>query len=139
MGIDYTTSFSRPVLHIIHSLMMRQNIVCLNTILLKQLIANSQRTRGAKYSLPILVTRLCKNFLSDENFSEYDRVLVIPKYITSTYNSCLHLIWTPTVQPEDVPAESSSEEQMDEKDEPQFWRQPPLLRPTHSCPPSGRA
>jgi len=58
-SIDHTTSFNRPVLQIIHSLMTRQHTVCLNTILLQQLITNSHCTRGAKYSLPVLVTRLC--------------------------------------------------------------------------------
>ena len=105
--------------------MTRQHTVCLNTILLQQLLANSQRTRGAKYSLPILVTRLCRNFLPTETFAEYDRVFVSPECITSTYNSCLYLLWTPTVLGEDVPAESSSEDQMEEEDDPEFWRQPP--------------
>jgi len=94
-------------------------------MLLQQLIANSQRTRGAKYSLPILVTRLSQNFLPDAEFIAYDRVLVTPECITSAYNSCLHSIWTPTVQLEDVPAESSSEEHMDEEDDQHFWQQPP--------------
>jgi len=97
MGIDHTTSFNRPILQIIHSLMTRQHAVCLNTILLQQLIANSQCSRSAKYSLPILVTRLCRNFLPNEDFSEYDLVLVTPECITSVYNTCLYSIWTPTV------------------------------------------
>ena len=101
---------------------MRQHNVCVNTVLLQHLIANSQHIRGAKYSLPILVTRLCRNVLLDADFFEYDRVLIIPKCIISAYNSCLHSIWTPTIQFEDVPAESSSEEPMDGEDEPQFWR-----------------
>jgi len=62
---------------------------------------------------------------ADAEYFEYDRVLVTPEGITSAYNSCLHSIWTPTIQLEDVPAESSSEEQMDAEDEPQFWREPP--------------
>ena len=120
MGIDHMTSFNILVLQIIHSLMMRQHTVCLNMMLSQQLIANSQRARGAKYYLLILVTRLCRNFLPDEEFSEYDRVLVTPECIISAYNSCLHSIWTPIIQPEDVPTESSSEKQMDEEDEPHF-------------------
>jgi len=51
---------------------MRQHDVCLNTMLLQQLIANSQRTRSVKYSLPVLVTRLCGNFLPDAEIFEYD-------------------------------------------------------------------
>ena len=90
--------------------MTRQHNVCLNTMLLQQLIANSQRTRGAKYSLPVLVTRLCRNFLPDAEFFEYNRVLITPECISSAYNSNLHSIWTPTVQLEDVPAESSLKE-----------------------------
>ena len=125
LGIDLTTSFNRPALQIIHSLMTRQHTVCLNTILLQQLLANSQRTKGAKYSLPILVTRLCRNFLPAETFAEYDRVFVSPERITSAYNNCLHSIWTPTVLGEDIPAEFSSEDQMEEGDDPEFWRQPP--------------
>jgi len=81
--------------------------------------------RGAKYSLPILVTRLCRNFLPDEVFAEYDQVLVTTEHITSAYNSYLHSIWTPAVQVEDVLAESSSEEQRDEEDDPEFLQQPP--------------
>ena len=92
LGIDHTTSFNKPALQIIHSLMTRQHTICLNTILLQQLLANSQRTRGAKYSLPILVTRLCRNFLPDEAFTEYDQVPVTTERITSAYNSCLHSI-----------------------------------------------
>jgi len=76
LGIDHTTSFNRLALQIFHGLMTRQNTVCLNTILLQQLLANSQHTRGVKYSLPILVTRVCRNFLLDKDFSEYDQVLV---------------------------------------------------------------
>ena len=73
-------------------------MICLYTIILQQLIANTQRTRGAKYSLPVPVTHLCRNFLSDEVFSRYDRVSVSPEFITIAYNSCFHSIWTPTVQ-----------------------------------------
>jgi len=105
--------------------MTRQHTVCLNTILLQQLLANSQRTRGAKYSLPILLTRLCRNILPDEAFAEYDQVLVTTERITSAYNSCLYSIWTPAIQVENVPAESSSEEQMEEEDDPEVWQQPP--------------
>ena len=101
--------------------MTGQQNVCLNTMLLQQLIANSQRTRGAKYSLPVMVTRQCRNILPDAEFFEYDRVLITPKRITNAYNSYLHLIWTSTIQLEDAPAESSSEEQMNAEDEAQFW------------------
>ena len=80
-----------------------------------------------------------QKLLPDVEFSEYDRVLVTPERISSAYNSCLHSIWIPTVNLEDVSAESSSEEQMDVEDERQFWRQPPLLRPMHSCPQCERA
>ena len=66
---------------------MRQHNVYLNIMLLQHLIANSQQ---AKYSLPILVTHLCRNFLPDAECFEYDRVLVTPERITSAYNSCLH-------------------------------------------------
>ena len=66
-----------------------------------------------------------QKLLPDVEFSEYDRVLVTPERISSAYNSCLHSIWTLTVQFEDVPTESSLEEQIDTEDEPQFWWQPP--------------
>jgi len=56
LGLDHTTSFNRPVLQVIHSLMTRQHTVCLNKAILQSLITNSQRTRGAKYSYPVLVT-----------------------------------------------------------------------------------
>ena len=91
-GIDHTTSFTEPVLQIIHSLMIRQHTICVNTFILQQLIANSQCRRGAKYSLLILVTRLVRNFLPDEEFSAYDWVFVVFKRIMSAYNSCLHSI-----------------------------------------------
>ena len=61
-------------------------------------------------------------------FSEYDRVFVFPEQIVSAYNRCLHSILTPTVLPKDDLAESSSEEQMKEEDESDFWRQPPLTK-----------
>jgi len=125
LGFDHTTSFNRLMLQIIHNLMTRQHTVWLNTVIFHSLIANSQRTRGAKYSNLVLVTRLCRNFLSDAVYSAYDRVLVARERITSTYNSCLQAVWTFTVQSEDIPAESSSEEQLEEEDEPEFWRQPP--------------
>ena len=35
---------------------------------------------------------------------------------------------TPSVQSEDVPVESSSEESLEEEDEPAFWRQDPPCR-----------
>ena len=53
-------------------------------------------------------------------FAEYDQVLVTNERITSAYNSCLHLIWTPAVQVEDVLAESSSDEQIEKEDDPEF-------------------
>ena len=128
LGVDHTTLFNKPVFHIIHNLITPQNNVCLCTILLQQLVANSQRTRGSKYSLPILVTRLCRAFLPDKEFSSYDSVCDTGEDHRA-YNSCLHLVWTPTVLFEDVPIESTSEEQMDEENEPEFWCKPP---PTES-------
>jgi len=97
----------------------------LNTIILQHLISNSQHTRGVKYSHPVLVTRMCRNFLPDEEFLAYDRVFVASERITSAYNSCLHSVWTPTFILEDVPAYFSSEEQIEEDEEPEFWNQPP--------------
>ena len=70
-------------------------------------------------SAPVLVTRLW-NFLLDAIFSAYDRVFVALGRVTNTYNNYLYAVWTPTVQPEDIPAESSSEEQLEEEDEPEF-------------------
>ena len=104
LGVNHTTLFNMPVLQIIYSLMTRQYTVCtvcLNTVILYSLITNSQRIKGAKYSHPILVTRLCRNFLPDEVFSAYNRVFVAPECIKSAYNNCLHAVWTPSVQPED--------------------------------------
>ena len=75
--------------------------------------------------MPILVTRLCRNFLPAETFAAYDRVFISPERITSAYNSYLHALWTPTDLGEDVPAESSLEDQMEEEDDPEFWQQPP--------------
>ena len=74
---------------------------------------------------PVLVTRLCKNFLTEDIFDSYDHVFIAPKQAMSTYNSCLHVVWTPSVQPENSQAESSSEELLEENDEPAFWQQPP--------------
>ena len=70
------------------------------------------------------MTRLYRNFLPDEAIAEYDQVLVTTERITSAYKICLHSIWTPAVQVEDVPAESSSDEQIEEEDDPEFWQQP---------------
>ena len=83
LGLDRTTSFNRPVLQIIHSLMSRQHIVCLNTILWQHLITNFQRTRGAKYSHPVLVTCLCRHFLPNEVFLTYNWVFISTERITS--------------------------------------------------------
>ena len=94
-------------------------------VILYCLITNFTCTKGAKYSHPVLMTHLCRNFLPDKVFSSYDRVFVAPERITSADNSCLHIVWTPSVQPEDVSAESSSEELLEEDDEPAFWQQPP--------------
>ena len=54
-GLDHTTSFNRPTLQIIHSLMYRQHLVCLNTTIMQSLISYSQRNRGVKYSHPVSV------------------------------------------------------------------------------------
>ena len=62
----------------------------------------------------------CFYYPSVQKFSAYDRFFVTPEMITSAYNSCLHSIWTPTIIPEDIPADSSSEEQMEEEDDPEF-------------------
>ena len=48
-----------------------------------------------------------------------------PEQISKVYNGCLHSVWTLIVLPEDVPIESSSEEQIEEEDESEFLRQPP--------------
>ena len=40
----------------------------------------------------------------------------------SAYNSCLHAVWIPSVKSEDVPVESSSEELLEEEDDPAFWQ-----------------
>ena len=124
LGLDHTTSFNRPVLQIIHSLMNKQHMIRLNMIILHSLITSFQRTKDAKYSHPILVTHLCGNCLPDEVFSTYDRVFVAPERITSVYNNCLHVVWTHSVQPKDNLAESFTEELSEEDDEPEFWRQP---------------
>ena len=71
------------------------------------------------------MTRLCKNFLPDNVFDFYDRVFVAPEWATSAYNSCLHTVWTPSVQPKDAKAETSSEELLEEGDDLAFWQQPP--------------
>ena len=89
LGLDHTTSFKRPVPQIIHSLMTRQHTVCLNTVIFQQLIANSQCTRAVKYSLPILITHLCRNFSLDEVFLGYDRVFVSPERIVSVIAVCI--------------------------------------------------
>ena len=60
------------------------------------------------------------NSITQIEFFEYDRVPVTHERITSAYNSYLPSIWTPTVQLKNIPAESSSEEPIDAKDEPQF-------------------
>ena len=113
---------------IIHDLMTRQHTICINKIIFHSLITNSSRTRGAKYSHPVLITRLCRTFLPDAVFDSYDRVFVAQERATSAYNSCLHAVGTPSVQSEDVPVESSSEELLEEEDEPAFWHQdPPLI------------
>ena len=120
LGLDHPTSFNRPMLQSIHSLMNKQHTVYLNMVILHSLITNSQHIKGAKYSHLVLVTRSCRNFLPDEVFSAYNRVFVAPERITSMYNNCLHAIWTPTIQPEDIPAESSSKKQLEDEDEPTF-------------------
>jgi len=85
---------------------------------------------GAKYSHSVWVTRLCRNFLPDGIFLAFDWVFVALERIKSTYNSCLHAVWTPPFLPEDVPIESSSKEKLEEEDleekedEPELWRQP---------------
>ena len=68
-----------------------------------------------------------------EVFLAFDRVFIAPKRITSTYNSCFHAVWTPTILPEDVPVESSSEEQLEEDDESEFWRTPPTTTHRFTC------
>ena len=125
LGLEHVTSFNRPVLQIIHDLMTRQHTVCLNKAIFHAIIANSSRTRGAKHSHPVLITRLCKHFIPADVFDTFDRVFVIAERPTSSYNGCLHAVWTPTVQPEDIPVESSSAESLEAIDEPQFWRQDP--------------
>ena len=117
------TSFNRPVLQLFHDIMTRQHIVCINTTIFHSIITNSTRTRGAKYSHPVLITRLCRNFLPNAIFDSYDRVFVAPERATSAYNSYLHAIWTPSVQHEDAPAESSSEELLEDDDNPAFTPQ----------------
>ena len=68
---------------------------------------------------------MCRTFLSDEVFDSCERVFIAPERATSAYNSCLHAVWTPSVQSEDAPVESSSEELLEEEDEPAFWQQDP--------------
>ena len=105
--------------------MTQQHTICINKIIFHSIITNSSRTRGAKYSHPVLITRLCRTFLPDAVFDSYDRVFVAQERATSAYNSCLHAVWTPSVQSEDVPVESSLEELLEEEDEPAFWQHDP--------------
>ena len=85
------------------------------------------------------MTRLCKNFLPDNVFDSYDRVFVTPEWATSAYNSCLHAVWTLSLQLEDAQAESSSEELLEEDNEPAFWQQPPPTDLEPLCLPYGKA
>jgi len=109
--------------------MTHNHTVCLNRAIFRAILEHSSRTRGPKHSHSILITRLCKQFISDAVFNTFDRVPVTVERPTSSYNGCLHALWTPSAQPENVPVESSSEESLEEIDEPQFWRQDP---PTES-------
>ena len=126
LGLDHTTFFNRLMLHIIHYLMTKQHTVCINTIIFNRLITNSTQTRGVKYSHPVLVTYLCKNFLPDDVFDSYDHVFIAQEQATGTYNSCLYAVCTPSHQLVDAQAESSFEELLEEDYEPAFWQQPPL-------------
>ena len=119
--------------------MTRQHTVCINMTIIHCIITNSTRTRGGKYSHPVLITRLCRTFLPDAVFDSYDRVFVAQERVTSAYNSCLHAVWTPRVHSEDVPVESSSEELLEEEDEPAFWQRTPQLIHAPSCLPFGEA
>ena len=119
-GLDHQSSFNRPVLQIIHDLMTHNHTVCLNRAIFRAILEHSSRTRGPKHSHSILITRLCKQFISDAVFNTFDRVPVTVERPTSSYNGCLQALWTPSAQPEDVPVESSSEESLEEIDEPQF-------------------
>ena len=125
MGLDHTSTFSRPILQIIHDLMTQNHTVCLNRTIFHAIIENSSRTRGAKFSHAILITRLCRHFMSNAIFSTFTQVTIMTERPTSAYNSCLQALWTPSVMPENVPVESSSEESLEVEDEPQFWRQEP--------------
>jgi len=90
--VDHTSTFNRQVMHIIHILMTWQHNICLCTVLLQQINAKSQHTRGSKYSLPILVTHLYRVFLLGEEISFYDRAYVVLEHISGTSNSCLHSV-----------------------------------------------
>ena len=114
-------------------MMTRQHTICLNKTIFHAIIANSSRTRGAKHSHPILITRLCRTFLPDAVFDSFDRVFVTPERPTSSYNSCLHAVWTPSAQPENVPVASSSAESFEERDDPAFWQQDPWLDEKGVC------
>ena len=128
-GLDHQSSFNRPVLQIIHDLMTQNHTVCLNRAIFRTILENSSRTRGAKHSHSILITRLCKYFMSDAVFNTFDRVPITVERPTSSYNGCLQALWTPSAQPETVPVESSSEESLERIDEPHFWRQDPPTEP----------
>ena len=84
------------------------------------------------------MTHFCRNFLPDEVFFSYDRVFTAPEQITGVYNSCLHAIWNPSVQPVDVLTQSSSEELLEEDDDPAFWQQAQPTDYIASCLPSGK-
>ena len=83
------------------------------------MFANVQRTRGAKYSHLVLVTNLCRHFLSDEVFSAYDQVHISTEHLTSPIIIAF-MRGTPTAMIEDVPTEFSSEERSDEEDKNAF-------------------
>ena len=129
LGLDHTTTFNRPVLQIIHDLMTQHHTVCLNRTIFRSIIENSSRTRGPKFSHAVLITRLCQRFMSDAIFSTFARVTITLERPTSAYSSCLQALWTPSVMPENVLVESSSEESLEVEDEPQFWRQEPPTEP----------
>ena len=66
-------------------------------------------------------------------------MFVASERATSAYNSCLHVVWTPSVQSEDALVESSSEELSEDEDDPALWQQDPPLIHAPSCLPFGEA
>jgi hypothetical protein len=123
---SHETSFYTPSLHIVHMLMTRNRNFCMCRKLVETICnVKEKENEGKKYTLalPVLVTKIMENWMSEEEKNQWarKRVIIRKERMLSSYKNTLGVMWTVDLAREhvpamDVPVEEEEEEAPSEVD-----------------------